>query len=303
MSHNHHYHREASWGKRLIITMVMNLIIPVVQIIGGILAGSMALISDAIHNLSDFTSTLISYIALIIGKKDPSPKLTFGYKRIEVFAAVLNVAILYVACVYIVFEGWKRFYNPQPIEGYLVICFALIGFAANMTAVLLLRKGARENINIRSVFLHMLTDALTSIGVAFVGLIWIFLPLYWLDPIVSWIIVALILYSGWDILKNAFNILMDATPSGIDIQSVHNEIIAIEGIVDVHHIHAWTISPHRIALSAHVIVPDQPLSAVDDLASRVREMLYCQFNIDHPLLQFETRKHEEVASFCTVKDK
>jgi len=296
MGHAHHHGN--TWGKRLIITMVMNLIIPIVQIIGGVLAGSMALISDALHNLGDFTATLISYIALRIGEKPATPRLTFGYKRIEVMAAVLNVALLTMACLYIAYEGWKRFTNPQPIQGGLVIVFALIGFVANMIAVLILHKGAKENLNLRSVFLHMLTDALTSVGVVVVGVIWLFAPLYWLDGVVSWIIVALILYGAWDILKNAFHILMDATPPGMDITTIQREILRIEGIEDVHHIHVWNMSSEQIALAAHVIVPDQMLSSVDDLAATVREMLFSRFNIDHPILQFETRKDTDILTLC-----
>ena len=296
MAHAHHHGN--TWGKRLIITMVMNLIIPIVQIIGGVLAGSMALISDALHNLGDFTATLISYIALRIGEKPATPRLTFGYKRIEVMAAVVNVALLTMACLYIAYEGWKRFTNPQPIQGGLVIIFALIGFVANMIAVLILHKGAKENLNLRSVFLHMLTDALTSVGVVVVGVIWLFAPLYWLDGVVSWIIVALILYGAWDILKNAFQILMDATPPGMDITTIQREILRIEGIEDVHHIHVWNMSSERIALAAHVIVPDQMLSSVDDLAATVREMLFSRFNIDHPILQFETRKDTDILTLC-----
>ena len=288
-----HYHSN-TWGKRLIITMVMNLIIPIVQIIGGFLTGSMALISDALHNLGDFTATLISYIALRIGEKPATPRLTFGYKRIEVFAAVVNVALLTAACFYIAYEGWKRFTNPRPIQGELVIVFALIGFIANMIAVLILHKGAKVNLNLRSVFLHMLTDALTSVGVVVVGIIWLFAPLYWLDSVVSWMIVALILYGAWDILKKAFHFLMDATPPGMDINTIRHAMLSIDNIDDVHHLHVWNISPERIALAAHVIVPDQMLSDVDKLAVEVREMLFSRFNIDHPILQFETRRDTDI---------
>jgi len=292
-----HLH-ETSLGKRLIITMVMNLIIPVVQIIGGVLAGSMALISDALHNFSDFTSTLIGYIALRLAQRPPTPKLTFGYHRIEVFAAILNTALLCAACLYIGVEGWKRFINPQPVDGHLVIIFASIGFAANMVSVVILHRGAQENLNIRSVFLHMLMDALTSIGVVIIGVIWLFFPLYWLDPVISWVIIVLILYSAWDILKEAFTILMNATPTGVDIMKIRDDMMAIEEIGDVHHIHVWGMSANSIALAAHVVVPDQMLSSVDAIAKNVRKVLLQRHNIDHPILQFETERYEPSGLFC-----
>ena len=290
MEHNH----EISWGKRLVTTMVMNLIIPAVQIYGGIISGSMALISDALHNLSDFTSVLISYSALRIGQREPTLKHTFGYKRLEVFAAVFNVALLFGAGIYIALEGWNRLWSPLPIQGHLVIWIAFIAFLANMLSTLMLRPGAGRNLNIRSAFLHMLTDTLFSLGVLILGIIWIFKPWYWLDPIVSWVIVALILYNGWDILKDAFGILMNATPPGIDIQAIQHEIEAVEGVEEIHHLHVWNISSEGVALVAHVVVIDQMLSKVDEIATHIRNLLLSRFAIDHPVLQFETRA-------CTTK--
>jgi cobalt-zinc-cadmium efflux system protein len=285
MAHNH----EISWDRRLIATMFMNLIIPIVQIYGGIISGSMALISDAVHNLSDFTSVLISYSALRVGRREPTLRHTFGYKRLEVFAAVFNVALLFGAGIYIAVEGWHRLWNPRPIEGYLVIWIASIAFLANMISTLMLRSGAKKNLNIRSAFLHMLTDTLFSLGVLGLGIVWIFKPWYWLDPLVSWVIVALILYNGWDILKNAFGILMNATPPGIDIQAIQREIEAVDGVEEIHHLHVWNISSEGVALVAHIVVIDQMLSKVDEIAVHIRNLLLCRFAIDHPVLQFETR--------------
>jgi len=284
MANNH----EISWGRRLIATMVMNLIIPAVQIYGGIMSGSMALISDALHNLSDFTSVMISYSALRIGRREPTPKHTFGYKRLEVFAAVFNVALLFGAGLYIAFEGWTRLWNPQPVNGSFVILIASIAFLANMISTFMLQPGAKTNLNIRSAFLHMLTDALTSLGVLILGIIWIFKPWYWLDPLFSWVIVALIFYSGWDILKDAYGILMNATPPGIDLQMIQQEIESIAGVEEIHHLHVWNISSEGVALVAHIVVMDQMLSRVEEIAGKIRNLLWNRFAIDHPVLQFET---------------
>jgi cobalt-zinc-cadmium efflux system protein len=288
MAHQHnHHHLEQSWGRRLILTMVMNLIIPTVQIYGGIVSGSMALISDALHNLSDFTSVLISYVALRIGRRGPTFRQTFGYKRIEVFATLLNVALLYGVCFYIAVEAWKRLLNPEPIHGSLVFWIALIGFIGNAVSTLLLRSGAKVNMNMKSAFLHMLSDALLSLGVAVLGIVWIFKPWYWLDPVVSWVIVGIIFYSGWGLLKDSYQILMNATPPGIDIQAIESAIASVEGVREIHHLHIWNPSPQTIALATHITVPDQMLSSVDAIAAEVRERLWRQFKIDHPILQFE----------------
>jgi cobalt-zinc-cadmium efflux system protein len=298
MGHSHQHSRQASWGKRLFITMVMNLIIPAVQIVGGIVSGSMALISDALHNLGDFVAVLISYLALQIGNRGPTPSLTFGYRRIEVMAAVFNVALLFGAALFIAYQGWVRLLHPVAIQGSLVIGVALLAFFANAVSTWMLASGAKENLNMRGAFLHMLTDTLTSLGVALLGLIWVFRPWYWLDPIVSWMIVALILYSGWDILKEALLILMNATPPGISLEAIQKEVETIEGIDGLHHLHVWNPSSGTIALAAHVIVPDQRLGQVDALSKQVRNLLLEKFNIDHPILQFETSTYQPADLLC-----
>lgn len=297
---NHDLNPVTAWGKRLFITMIMNLVIPVVQIVAGVLAGSMALISDALHNLSDFISLVISYAALKIGQREPSLSQTFGYRRVEVLAAVFNVAILFGAAFYITVEGWIRLKNPSAIQGNLVIGAAFLGIAANGFSTWILHAGAKENLNMRGAFLHMLTDTLTSVGVALLGVLWLFRPWYWLDPIVSWAIVVMILYSGWGILKESMLILMNATPPGIDLMAIQKEVEALEGIEGFHHLHVWNPSSGTIALAAHVLVPDQMLARVDDLAQKIRALLLAKFNIDHPILQFETRGCESRNLLCAI---
>jgi cobalt-zinc-cadmium efflux system protein len=299
-NHGHGQDGKASWGTRLFISMVMNLIIPMVQIIAGIMAGSVALISDAVHNLSDFVSLLISYTALKIGRKGPTLSLTFGYRRVEVMAAVFNVALLFGAAIYIAVEGWLRLKTPVPIQGTVVIGAALLGFLANGLSTLMLHAGARENLNMRGAFLHMLTDALTSLAVAILGFVWLIRPWFWLDPLVSWGIVALILFSGWGILKEALLILMNATPPGIDLEAIQKEVKNLGGIEDLHDLHVWNPSPGTIALAAHVIVPDQPLGQVDELARKVRALLLSRFKIGHPILQFETKSNVPRDLLCTL---
>jgi len=304
MVHNHkhdHHHSESSWGKRLVVTMVLNLIIPAVQIYGGLVSGSMALISDALHNLSDFTSVAISYMALRLGRQKPTVQQTFGYKRVEVLAAVLNVALLYGVGFFIALENWRRFTHPRPIEGHIVIIMAAFAFLANMLSALMLRAGAKENINIRSAFLHMLTDALMSLLVAILGVIWLYKPWYWLDPVASWLIVALIVYSGWGILKSSMVILMNATPEHIDIEDIRRAVEQVAGVEEIHHLHVWNVSAESVALAAHVIVPDQMLSNIDELSEKIRLLLHDKFRIDHPILQFETRKHDDMSLLCRME--
>lgn len=300
---SHHRHdQEASWGKRLIASMVMNLIIPAVQIYGGIISGSMALISDALHNLSDFASLVINYFALLIGKREPTVHQTFGYKRIEIFATVISVALLYGAAFYIALEAWQRLREPQPIAGNLVIWVALLGFAGNTLSALLLHAGSKVNLNMKSAFLHMLADAATSLGVVMLGVVWIFKPWYWLDPLFSWIIVAIILYSGWGLLKDSFLILMNATPQGINLEEIRQTLESLDEITEIHDLHVWNPSSDHIALAVHITVPDQMLGKVDDLAKQVRSILLMKFKIDHPTLQFESSTCNNGQLLCGAPD-
>ena len=298
--HSNHNNAEASWGKRLVVSMVMNLIIPIVQIYGGIVAGSMALISDAIHNLSDFISLVINYAALIVGKRGPTQKNTFGFKRVEVLATVISVAILYGAGFYIAAEAWHRFREPQPIVGQLVIWIALLGFVGNIISALMLHAGSKVNLNMKSAFLHMLTDAFTSLGVVALGIVWLFKPWYWLDPLFSWIIVAMILYGGWGLLKDSILILMNATPHGIDLQEIQKALESIDGIKEIHDLHVWNPAAESIALAVHITVPDQMLGKVDELAQEVRLVLSQKFKIDHPTLQFESSTCNNGQLLCYI---
>ncbi len=280
--------------------MVINLIVPVVQIWGGIVSGSMALISDALHNLSDFISLVINYAALLIGRRGPTHRQTFGYKRVEIFAALVSVAILYAAGFYIAIEAWQRLLDPRPIAGQLVIWIALLGFAGNLFSALLLHAGARVNLNMKSAFLHMMADAATSLAVVALGVLWLYQPWYWLDPALSWIIVAIIIYSGWGILKDSFLILMNATPPGINLGEIKTALEAIEGISEIHDLHVWNPSAESIALAAHVTVPDQMLGKVDELAEKARAVLLEKFKIDHPTLQFESNTCQNGGLLCNI---
>lgn len=302
-NHHHGNDREMTWGKRLVISMVINLIIPVIQIVGGIISGSVALISDALHNLTDFVALLINYGALLIGLRGPTYKQTFGYKRVEIFATLISIAMLYGISFYIALEAWQRWRNPQPITGQYVIWIALLGFAGNMISALMLHSGSKINLNMKSAFLHMLSDAATSLAVAVLGVVWIFKPWYRLDPLFSWGVVIMILYGGWGMLKESILILMNATPPGIDLDDIQHALKSIEGIKEIHDLHVWNPSAESIALAVHINVPDQMLSGVDELAEHVRKVLFEQFKIDHPILQFECNACGKDQLLCNLKNR
>jgi cation diffusion facilitator family transporter len=291
---------ENTTGFRLLITLMLNFIIPVIQLIGGVYANSMALISDATHNFSDFIAVLISYVGYRVGQRGASVRHTFGYWRAEIMAALLNVAILVGASVYIVYEASQRLFNPEPVTGLVVVWIAGVGVIGNGFSAWLLHKDAKHSLNIKGAFLHMVGDLLTSVAVLVGGMVLIFKPWYWLDPVLSLLIVYFILKNCWGILKEAGGILMNATPTGIDIQEVKETLEQISGVCGVHYLHAWNLSSSSIAFSCHIVVSDQPVSQTETLAGTIRETLLNRFGIDHPVLQFETSQCGNGTILCEI---
>lgn len=297
---HHHVNVKDSSGTRLLVTLGLNLLIPVVQVVGGVQAHSMALISDAAHNFSDFTAVLIAYVANRIGRKGASVGNTFGYRRVEILAASMNVALLMGAAVFIVYEAMHRLHHPEAVSGPLVVLIGGVGVLGNGLSALLLHRDAGHNLNVRGAFLHMLGDLLTSVVVVLSGIILMFKPWTWLDPVLSVGIALFILKNCWAILKEATSILMNATPNGLDISRVKAFLEQIPGVNGVHYLHAWNVCASSVAFSCHVVVPDQRLSRLDALSEKIRSQLLRHFGIDHPVLQFETAPCGAGSMLCEV---
>jgi cation diffusion facilitator family transporter len=298
--HHHGPAPQDTSGRRLLATLALNLIIPTAQIIGGLLANSVALISDAVHNFSDFTALLISYVAFRIGRRGATVFNTFGYRRAEIMAALINVLLLAAASGVILFHAVQRFLNPQAVDGTLVIILAGVGVVGNGFSAWLLHRDAAHSLNVRGAFLHMVGDLLTSVAVLVNGLLLLFYPWYWLDPLLSVLIVVFILKNGWALLRESTAVLMNATPHDIDLEKVGAFLADFPGVSGVHYLHAWRVSSRSIAFSCHVVVPDQPLSGTERLAGRIRDELLQRFGIDHPVLQFETADCGQGTLLCEI---
>ena len=295
-----HHHGANLAGGRLLFTMVINLVIPAIQVVGGLRAGSMALLSDAAHNFSDFTAVFIAWVANRIGQRGASAGNTFGYRRAEILAALINVAILTAAAAFILYEAFERLLHPEPVTAPLVIIIACVGIAGNGLSAWLLHRDAAHSLNIRGAFLHMIGDLLTSVVVAANGVVLLYKPWYWLDPLLSLLITLFIVKNCWGILREATGILMDATPIGINVEQVRDSLERLPGILGVHYLHAWNVCSSSIAFSCHVVVPDQSLSDIEPLSGRIREQLFRGFGIDHPVLQFETTPCGEAGTYCAM---
>lgn len=275
-------------GTRLLATLGLNLLIPLAQLAGGLAAGSMALISDATHNFSDFAAVLIAYFAFRIGRRGASVRHTFGYRRAEVLAALIQVALLAAASAVIILEALDRLRHPTAVEGGIVMGLAALGVAGNGLSAWLLHRDARHSLNVRGTFWHMVGDMLTSVAVLVGGAILTVRPWYWIDPLLSFAIVVFILRNAWSIARDSGLILMNSTPRGLDLESVQRHLEGIPGVRGVHYLHAWSLASSGIAFSCHVVVPDQTVSRTEALAETLRRELRERFGIDHPVFQFET---------------
>ena len=285
LSHNHSSDHK---DRNLLISILLNSIITIAQIIGGFLSGSLALLSDALHNLTDVFSLIISYIASILSKKKATKTRTFGYKRAEIIAAFINASSLIVIAIYLVFEAINRFFNPQKIEAELVIWLSILGILFNGLSVLLLKKDSANNINIRSAYIHLLTDMLASIAVLIGGLLMKFYQVFWVDAALTVAIAVYLIIVGFSLLKESFNILMLFTPKEIRIEDVVQEVIKMDKINNIHHIHIWQLNESEIHLEAHIDFNDDlKFSEFNTILKLLESILYEKFKINHFNIQPE----------------
>ena len=273
MGHNHS-HPTLS-GNRLLFSIILNIFITITQIIGGIISGSLALISDAIHNLSDVISLIISYIANILtNKKKQTLHQTFGYKRAEIIAAFFNSATLIIIAVFLAFEAIKRFNNIQAIESNIVIWLAIVGILGNGLSVLLLKRDAEHNLNMKSAYIHLITDLLTSVAVLISGLLMKYYQIYWIDALLTILISIYLLYMSWQIFIDSLKILMLFAPKHLDIKNIENEILKITEIRNIHHVHIWQLNDHDVHFEAHIeFKKDINLSVFDKICGEVEQIL------------------------------
>ena len=290
MTHDHHSHTHvAAVGRALVAGITINLLYAAAEFGIGMWQGSMGLIADAGHNLSDVAGLLLALIAVRLGAKRASQQYTFGYKKASILISLVNAVILLAAVAAIVWESIERFTDPSPVEGWSVAVTAAIGVAVNFAAAWLLIKDKDRDLNIRGAYLHMMLDALVSIGVVVSGIVISFTGWNIIDPIIGMIVAAVIVYSSWHLLTESLKLAMDGVPSGIDIRKVEESLRAIDGVNDVHHIHIWGISTTQNALTAHLIVDD--ICRSEQIVARAKELLRGQ-GIDHSTLETETSRHE-----------
>lgn len=288
MGHDHsHSESDHDHGhNRLGIALVITATYMVVEAAGGFFFNSLALLADAGHMLSDVMALALSWVAIRIGRRSPSDTHTFGFKRSEILAALLNGLALWLIVVMIFYEAIKRFFSPEPVVAGGMLVVAAVGLGVNALMAVLLFASRNENLNLKSAFLHVLSDAIGSVGAILAALVILYTGAYWTDPLVSVFVGLLILYSSWALIKESVRILMEGVPYGLEITEIENAMLGQEGICCIHDLHIWTISGSRTALAAHVVVCG-PHADREAVLTGLNHILSHKFNIDHTTLQIE----------------
>jgi cobalt-zinc-cadmium efflux system protein len=274
-------------AKRLLIALAANTAFLVFEVVLGIVAGSLALLGDAGHNFSDSFALVLSLIAVRVMTRPRTEGKTFGYHRMGILVAFINSLLIILICVFLFYEAIQRLANPVEVRGGLVVLVAGIGFIINGSVAMLLRRG-RDDLNLRSAFLHLLTDALVSLGVVVSGIIVLITGWNYIDPIVTMLIGVLILISAFQIMRESVHILMESVPRGVSFQGIIGDIAAVPGVLDVHDLHIWEIGSHQYSLTAHVVVEDARLSEHQSLVEKIKDMLRGEHNVVHVTLELET---------------
>lgn len=299
MSHGHHHHHHDAGGvhpkvsgerrevgSRLLWVLGITAVFMVAEVVGGLLSNSLALLADAGHMFTDVAALGLSVFAIRLARTPPTAKRTFGYVRLEILAALVNGAALLVISGFIFVEAFQRIREPAEIDGVVMLSVAALGLGVNVVGALLLHRHAHDNLNVRGAYLHVLGDLLGSVGAIAAGVV--ILTTGWapIDPIVSAVIGLLILYSAWNLVREAAEVLLEAAPAHVDMSAIQTDIAAVEGLDDIHDVHVWTLTSGFVALSAHGVIddPTQHTRILDEVRERMRA-----HGIEHVTFQIELR--------------
>lgn len=287
MGHGHHHHGDPSeiGERRLWWAVGANMLLTLAQVVGGIISGSLSLIADALHNFSDAASLLIALVAIRIGRKPPDQFKTFGYKRAETVAALINLTTLIIIGLYLCYEAVMRFISPEPVAGWTVVIVAGIALTVDVFTAVLTYSQSKSSMNIKAAFLHNVSDALASVGVIITGTLILLYGWVWTDAAMTLVISGYILWQGFTEIPKVIHLLMEGTPEGLDIEEVVAAMESDEGVAGVHHVHIWQLDEHRNALEAHVVLEED--TGMDDLKVRLKKLLHDQYKIEHSTLEFE----------------
>ncbi len=298
--HDHGLRQVSAGGKKdILIALSITLLMMIAEAIGGLLSNSLALLSDAGHMLTDNLALLLSFFAMTFASLPATERKTYGFYRLEILAAFVNGIVLVLISLYIMYQAYLRMVHPQPVQGMLMLVIAIVGLIANVVGALFLFKHSHTSLNIRGAYLHIVGDALSSVGVVIGGVIILYMGWYLIDPILSVLISLVIIYGAWSLVKESVNILLESAPAHISIDAIAAEIAKIKGVREAYHIHVWTITSGVYALSAHVLIDDQLVSGSRELLDSIRGLLADRFKVLHSTIQLECERCD-VMGLCSL---
>jgi len=305
--HHHHHHTPTDphagshqARKRLVISLIITLSFVLIEAAAGYFSNSLALLSDAGHNLTDAITLGLSWFAMKISLRPANSQKTFGYHRAGILIAVVNASTLIFIAVSILYEAYDRFTNPQVVNAPILIWVGLLALLVNAVTAGIIWRDSHNDLNIRSAFVHLMGDVFSTIGAVAAGILIFFTGWSWLDPLVSVFIAGLIIYNTWGVLREGVNILLESTPSDVNLDQMIIDLLSIKGVVGIHDLHVWSINKDLRTLSAHVETFDQPISEGDQIKKDVRTLLFDRYYIKHSTLQLECKDCEGIELFCDL---
>ena len=301
-SHTHFGEVSRQTSKRLTLSLVITAAFVVVEIIAGIFGNSLALLTDAAHNFTDVIALGLSWYALRIATKPAHAGKTYGYHRVGILVALVNSTTLIIIAIGIFIEAWHRFITPPEVDSTILIGVGALAFIINIVTAWMVKEGSENDINLRSAFLHLMGDVLSTLGAVIAGVIIAFTQWNWLDPLVSVLIGVFILYNAWGILRQTIRILLESTPENVDMDQMVNDLLQVDGVRGVHDLHVWSISENLRMLSAHIITDDLPVSAAMSIQESINEFLAHNYNIQHATLQMECEGCGNGLLYCEIKE-
>ena len=300
---NHKIHKRNP-SNRLLISILLNGLITLVEIVGGIFSNSLALISDAIHNLSDTLALILAWVANKVGVREPDAKRTFGYKRLEILSAFINASVLTAISLYLIYVAVLRFLHPEPIKSGLMLIIAVIGLFVNLFSMIFLHRDSKKSLNIKAAYVHLLGDSLSS-GIVIGGAIFIYYThIFWIDPLLTLVISIVIIVQAYKILHESIDILMQSTPRNLNLKEIKILLENHPLIRNIHHVHCWQLEDHEILFEAHIETSENLLlSDSGKLVAEIEEVLREKFLITHTTLQVEFEVCEDKAMIKQPKGK
>lgn len=301
-SHTHSHLREAAkqTTSRLSLSLFLTLAFVMVEASAGYFANSLALLTDAAHNLTDVIALALSWFAVRLTAQPANDRQTYGYHRAGILVALLNSTTLVVISIGIFYEAYHRFLSPPQVQSGILIGVGLLAVVVNLVTALLVHRGSESDLNLRSAFVHLMGDVISTVGAVIAGVIIYFTGANWLDPLVSVLIGFLILYNAWGILRETVDILLESTPRDLDLKRMVNDITQVDGVLGVHDLHVWSLTQNLRTMSAHILIEDISMSAGAQIQGRINELVYHRYNIAHATLQLECVDCESSSLYCRI---